>query len=77
MLHKFNRKPTKSHLKRNSVSFSKAEVGNICFNDDVEITLLDQNNNVVSVNTYSGFVFLNSLVAKKLEDNTEFLVFKL
>lgn len=76
MLHKFNKRPTTGHRKRKSVSFSKAEVGNICFNDDVEITLYDDQLQIGKYN-YSGFVFVNSLVLKKASNGDEFFVFKL
>ncbi len=76
MTHKFNKRPTRSHLKRNSFSFSLAEVGNVCFNDNVEITVYD-GNVVVATHQLTGFVFANSLIKKKLEDGTEFLVLKI
>lgn len=77
MIYPFTKRPRKSHFKRNSVSFSKAEVGCICFNDDVEITLFDTNNRLISENQYTGFEFLSSLVLKTLEDGTEIFAFKL
>jgi hypothetical protein len=77
MLYKFIRRPKKSHLNRNSFSFGTVEVSNICFNDDIEITVYDETNQVVGVHRLSGFVFLNSLVKKKLDNGIEFMVIKI
>lgn len=76
MTHKFNKRPNKLHLKRSSFSFRPSEVGAVCFNDDVEITVYD-GATVVATHQLSGFVFLNSLQKKKMPNGAQFMVIKI
>lgn len=77
MLHSFRKRPAPEHLKRNSFSFSVGEVSKVCFNDDIEIIVFNEDNVEITRHQLSGFVFINSIIKRKTNSNQVFYTIKL
>lgn len=73
---KFRKRPQQLNRKSPSVSFVDKEISQVTFEDQVEISIYDLDNVLVQTHTLDGFVFLNSLIQKKKEKLT-FYVLKL
>lgn len=68
----FKKRPTESHWKRRSLSFSEQEVSKVSFEDEVEIQVYNQDNKILETVLLDGFVFINSVKKRKLSERLNF-----
>lgn len=73
---KFRKRPQQLNRKHPSVSFVDKEISQVTFEDQVEISIYYLDNTLVQIHTLDGFIFLNSLIQKK-KDKLTFYVLKL